>query len=411
MKASIRRPAFLVALVAAAQAASCGKPPEKPVTDPVPALAIGAAPTMDTLVDVYVGGESHVPVYRIPALAVSTKGTLLAFAEGRPTMRDNGQNEIVLKRSTDGGRTWGAAKTLYVENGISPNNPCATVVATGPRAGRIILMFQRYPLGIGEGDVGEGLFGARSCRSAEIHSDDDGVTWSAPRDLTEQVKRPKGVTSIASGPGVGIQLRQGRNAGRLVVPFNQGPRGAWRVYAALSDDGGDTWRMGDLAPDGGKGRANEVQLVETTGGELLMVARQENGGGARKVTRSTDGGEHWSKLVDDPSLPCPSCMGGIAAITPERLVFTGPNSRRERKDGTAWFSFDGGRTWPTAQAIYGGVFAYSQPALLPDGSVGVLFERDGYRRITLARLAAPTAPAPTSAPTAPPAGTSPQTGR
>jgi sialidase-1 len=253
-------------------------------------------------------------------------------------------------------------------------------------------MFQRYPLGIGEGEVGTDQLGPRSCLTAVMSSDDDGATWTRPRDITTQVKRSKGVTSTASGPGVGIQLRQGTWAGRLVVPFNQGPKGDWHVYAALSDDGGDTWRMGDVAPDGGRGRANECQLAEVTGGELLMVARQENGAGARKVTRSTDGGEHWSRLSDDPTLPCPSCMGGIAAITPERLVFTGPNSRRERRDGSAWFSFDGGRTWPVLQPVYGGVFAYSQPALLPDGGVGVLFERDGYRKISFVRVPVPAAP-------------------
>ena len=151
MKTSLRRASLPFACTLAALLAACAAPPAPaPVRVPAPAV-LGEAPAIESIVDVYVGGESHVPVYRIPALAVSTKGTLLAFAEGRPTGRDNGQNEIVLKRSTDGGRTWGAEQTLYVEQGVSPNNPCATVVATGPRAGRIVLMFQRYPLGIGEG--------------------------------------------------------------------------------------------------------------------------------------------------------------------------------------------------------------------------------------------------------------------
>jgi HK97 family phage prohead protease len=73
---------------------------------------------------------------------------------------------------------------------------------------------------------------------------DGGDTWSAPREVTREVKRPVRATSVASGPGIGIQLARGAHKGRVVMPFNEGPYDRWRVYAAYSDDGGDSWRIG-----------------------------------------------------------------------------------------------------------------------------------------------------------------------
>ena len=192
--------------------------------------------------------------------------------------------------------------------------------------------------------------------------------------MTASVKRAAPVTSVATGPGVGVQLQGGPHAGRVVMPFNQGPPNDWRVYAAYSDDGGDTWRMGDTAPEDGAGHANEVQMAECSDGSLLLVARQFGGGGRRKCARSIDGGATWTQLAAVPDLPDPSCMGGLVNVQRApgaMLACTGPADERRRRQGRAWLSTDGGRTWPT-----------SVPVPLGDGRLGVLFERDGYARIS-----------------------------
>src|SRR6185369_15953488 len=95
------------------------------------------------------------------------------------------------------------------------------------------------------GKAEPGHDGPRVCRSFLTQSDDDGMTWAAPREVTREVKRATEVTSNCSGPGIGIQLARGKHAGRVLIPFNQGPYGKWKVYAAWSDDGGKSWRYGD----------------------------------------------------------------------------------------------------------------------------------------------------------------------
>jgi sialidase-1 len=184
-------------------------------------------------------------------------------------------------------------------------------------------------------------------------------------------------------------MQGGTHAGRVVMPFNQGPPNDWRVYAAYSDDGGETWRMGDTAPEDGAGHANEVQMAERSDGSLLLVARQFGGGARRKRAVSTDGGVTWTRLAAVPDLPNPSCMGGLvnAQDSPGALlVCTGPSSERKRIAGWAWFSMDGGENWPRSVAVYGAGFAYSVPVRLGNGRVGVVFERDNYSRISFVEL-------------------------
>jgi sialidase-1 len=354
-------------MLATAVSASCATVPS-PLTPDAPAVVVFAP------------GDCGHPIHRIPSAIRLPCGRIVAFAEGRGSLADNGSNDLVMRRSDDNGRTWSDCEVLVDQPGRSINNPCAVHVCEGPHAGRLLVMFQSYPTGAGEHQVQAGLEGESICRTLVIASDDRGQTWSPPRDVTSGTKRPTGVTSVASGPGIGVQLRRGPYAGRLVVPFNEGPFGKWRTYAALSDDGGDSWRMGLPAPDGSPGRGNEVQLVERADGSLLMVSRQFDGARRRKVTRSVDGGESWSPLIDQPELVDPSCMGGIASIdTPSgpRLVVTGPGDERRRIAGTAWISADGGATWPRTVGITDGPFAYSVPVALPAGRLGVLWERDG----------------------------------
>ncbi|MCE9548342.1 MAG: glycoside hydrolase, partial [Planctomycetia bacterium] len=149
-------------------------------------------PTAPQRTDVFVGGRDGYPVYRIPALLVTTKGTLLAMAEGRARLKDIAENDLVLKRSTDGGRTWGPLIVAAEDGDNSLNNPLLVVVRP---SGRILLMYQCYPAHTGEAKVVAGIDGNKICRTLLQQSDDDGLTWSAPREITASVKRPTKVTS------------------------------------------------------------------------------------------------------------------------------------------------------------------------------------------------------------------------
>ncbi len=343
------------------------------------------------MIDVFVGGQDGYNTYRIPAIVQLASHRLLAFAEGRASGADNGTNDMVMKRSDDLGATWGPLVVVDDQPGRSLNNPCVVEVREGAHSGRVILMYQSYPTGCGEGCVVPGNTGDNICKTFIRTSDDGGATWAAAVEVTAQVKRPTIVTSVATGPGIGIQLRHGKHAGRLVVPFNQGPQGVWACYAAYSDDGGDSWQYGDLAANGSPGTGNEVQMVERTDGSVMLNSRQFSGGGWRKTAVSTDGGGTWTPLINDDELPDPSCMAGIMALTDpidgfdqSRVVFCGPNSTTSRSNGTAWLSIDGGATWPVSKQVYGGGFAYSLPVTIDCDRFGVFFEKDGYTRITLA---------------------------
>ncbi|MEM7307414.1 MAG: sialidase family protein [Planctomycetota bacterium] len=341
--------------------------------------AVTDLPELPELVDVFTSGEGY-PSFRIPALAVARDGALLAFAEGRERASDHAENDLVLRRSADSGRTWGELQVVAEDGANCLNNPCPVV---DRESGRILLAYQRFPEGIHEREVVPGYDGDAVCRSLLVHSDDGGRTWSTPRDVTRQVKRPARVTSIASGPGAGVQLREGPHAGRLVLPFNEGPFGAWRVYAAWSDDGGESWSYGEPAPAGSPGHGNEVQVAELPGGRLLLNSRSHGGAKCRKVAVSEDGGATWSPLVDEPKLPEPQCQASLLRAG-ERLLFLNPASRTGRFGGRLRRSDDWGATWTDGLLLYPGSFAYSCLAELEGGRVACLFERDGYARISLA---------------------------
>jgi sialidase-1 len=356
-------------------------------------VAAGATRSMaqdlPPLVDVFVGGQDGYPAYRIPALVTTRGGSLLAFAEGRASLRDHAENDIVLKRSTDGGKTWGRLQLIAEDGTNALNNPTAVVVR---ETGRVILMYQRYSKGFDERKAEPGLDGPRVCRSFVVHSDDEGATWSRPVEVTSQVKRPTEVTSTATGPGIGIQLARGKHAGRILMPFNQGPYGEWKVYAAFSDDAGRTWHYGETAPEGTKGHANEVQFVELNDGSVILNARNQGGDKLRKIAISRDGGQTWSETRDDAALIEPVCQAsllrhpGTGDPAKDVFLFSNPASQANRTNGTIRLSRDEGKSWPVARTLYPGSFAYSCLASLPDGSIACLFERDGTKKISIARL-------------------------
>jgi sialidase-1 len=344
-------------------------------------------------VDVFIGGEGGYPAYRIPSLLVTAKGTVLAFAEGRATLADHAKNDIVLRRSDDGGATFGELSTVLDAGDDALNNPCAVEVLAPDGTRRVLLVHQRYPAGKGEYEVKPGLEGDVVCRTYVVESSDEGVTWSAPRDITARVK-DDAATSLACGPGVGLQKRRDPHRGRVVIPFNRGPAPHWKVFAAYSDDYGATWTRGTVADDSQtKGAANEVQMIELGDGSLLLNARSMGGAKRRKAARSTDGGATWTPLADEPDLIEPQVMGSllrgefrIEDRIESRVLYAGPRSESMRVDGHLWMSRDDGATWGEPQPIAAGFFAYSCLAALPDGTLGVLYEAEEYRRIRFAKL-------------------------
>jgi sialidase-1 len=212
-------------------------------------------------------------------------------------------------------------------------------------------------------------------------------------------KRPERVTTVASGPGIGIQLRRGPHKGRLLIPFHEGPFGHWDVFVVFSDDRGATWHLGDAAPGAhvpdGKGgttsQANEAQIVELADGSVRLNARRWAGKPVRKTSVSRDGGATWSSIEDAPELMDPSCMASIVRYSDpldgakSRLLFSGPQSTK-RDTGTVFLSEDEGATWPVKRVLWPGSFAYSVLTALPDGTIGCLFETDNTDRIVFARF-------------------------
>ena len=341
------------------------------------------APIMvGTAVDVFVGGTGPNTVYRIPAITkVGTR--VLAFAEGRAALGDIGTNDLVLATSDDDGATWSAPRTVLDLADRSINNPCVVTLHSGAHTGRVLVVVQSYPANTHEAKQATGLDGSGVCRVHLLSSDDGGTTWSEPRDVTASMRRAEAPT-VASGPGAAIQLREGAHAGRIVVPFNQGPYGQWTVYTCFSDDGGATWSMGAVAPGGAPAHANEVQVAEVQGGELVLNARSFHGAKQRLGARSKDGGATWTELAPIESLPDPCCQAGLLTVTAGArpvLVFTGCDSTTARTNGTLWVSLDEGASWSINQPLTTGFFAYSAPVDLGGGRVGVLAETDDFRRI------------------------------
>jgi sialidase-1 len=354
---------------------------------PVVAIALAAAASLAAgeppLVDVFASGNDGYHTFRIPSLVATPGGTLLALCEGRKSSRsDHGDIDLVLRRSGDGGKTWGPVELVYEEGGsksITIGNPCPVVDET---TGTIWLPFCRD---------NDDVFVASSS--------DDGRTWSAPRKITDQVKKPAWGW-YATGPGVGIQLRRGPHVGRLVIPCDHREsidgRAVMFSHVFHSDDHGRNWQLGGSV----ERHTDECQVVELPGGELLINMRNYWGrdgkrpdrAAMRATARSRDGGLTWSPLEFDAALVEPVCQASLIALADPRnadaptLVFSNPASKEARRNMTVRASFDQGRTWPIARSIDPGSAAYSCLARLPDGRIGVLYERDNYARITLATI-------------------------
>ncbi|MFG2530554.1 exo-alpha-sialidase [Streptomyces sp. NPDC048516] len=363
--------------------------------------------------------------FRIPAVVKSVRGTLLAFAEGRRhDCGDAGDIDLVLKRSTDGGRTWGPLQVINHGNGDTHGNPAPIV---DRRTGRIVLA-ETYNKG-----RADGLSCEVPCdRTPHLqYSDDDGATWSAPRDLTAAVRPPQWNSWYATGPLHGIQLTRGRHAGRLVFGINSESYADDRVtanHAALvhSDDGGATWKVGALdtwpiAADGTfRQKPSEMALLERSDGSVYVNGREQDGTdlGHRTAAVSRDGGNSFAAPFRAlPDLYAPMVQGSALRLPNpragrSRTLFAAPADPDRRRTMTVRSSWDEGRTWESVDRgarVTTDWSGYSDLVAVSDDVTGLMYEggaadaRDEIRfaRFTEDWLGPRRGPDPTTADSAP----------
>jgi len=333
----------------------------------------------------YEAGEHGYYTFRIPALVATSQGTLLAFCEAR---RGRGGDydpiDILLRRSLDGGRTWHRPQVM-VKGGDRPTTNSTPIVDRA--TGAVHFMYQ---------------FDYR--RVYYRRSDDDGVTWSEPRDITAvfEAFRPEySWRLVCPGPGHAIQLENGR----LVVPiwmstgegteFGPGKPGhrPSAVSVVYSDDHGATWRRGEIVVNHSEvvWNPSETVAIQLHDGRVMLNIRSESPQHLRVISFSADGATGWSAPRFHEQLFEPVCMASMIRLSEaphdkNRILFANPDSRnnptppnprwggRPRENLSLKLSYDEGAIWPVNKVLDPGVAGYSDLAVGPDGTIYCLYE-------------------------------------
>ena len=421
----------------------------------------------------YAGSRS----YRIPSLVKTRMGTLIAGADQRTSVSNDAPNHInfVIRRSADGGKTWGPLQTVINMPGKNLGKLGASAIDSCPvldpegKSERINVLIDINPGGIGltncktavgvdacgriklidrlggnyaaamdasaavklpcdssekecatkwlvfpDGSIKNGdlngdlhndlrnnshsnqtcdcstwdiwkspeiasesqpLFAEKTCYIAQIYSDDDGETWSAPRLIDHMVKEPW-MSFAGVCPGNGIIIRHSeKHYGRILVPFycSGQSKSHYSSGALISDDDGETWRRGKMINEGrlmgGKivdpatmqdddATSSETVFVERKNGDILAFFRNQNRSGCVGKAISHDCGETWSELIFDQSLPeifsqpSATCFSGENAQNADCIAFANASQMMPyRGRGVVRFSYDGGKTWAKSVCI------------------------------------------------------------
>jgi autotransporter-associated beta strand protein len=373
----------------------------------------------------FASGLGGYHTFRIPAIATTNAGTLIVAADGRVNNSVDIPSNIdsVIRRSTDNGSTWGPlivtadygtnasdTDSYQITGSSTPRNRNSAsdpALLVDRSNGRIWIF---YDNGSNHSYNGYG----RTIKLEMRYSDDDGLTWSARKDIEAENPnlRPKeteqftfngnsftyGRGEYIVGPGNGIQIERGPNAGRLVFPvyWFRTNNNASFIY---SDDHGATWQRGGTCGTG----VGEIQITELVNGDLLASMRPSGAAsGYRWFSRSSDGGVTWSAMFRFDAtaafpVPDPACQGNIFRLTTtadsdrNRLVHANCASTGSRVAMTLRTSYDEGLSWPVSRLVYGSSSAYSSLTKLSNSDIGLLYEKNNYTAIDFVRVSLPQA--------------------
>ncbi|MYS24130.1 sialidase-1 [Streptomyces sp. DvalAA-14] len=352
-----------------------------------------AAPAACTTT-LWTSGAGGFRSYRIPAV-VAVRGTLVAFAEGRRnSSADNGDIQVVERRSTDGGCRWSPQRVVAADGHETVGNPTPVVSA----GGALVLLTNRQAGRVSQAQIEAGKASAADGRRVFVQiSTDAGATWSARREITASVKKP-GWLWFATGPGHGLTLTRGAAAGRLVVAADHSePGGRPGVDLLLSDDNGRSWRIGASEDDTDAViRPNETSAAQLPDGRIFLSARNNGGstGLNRAYTYSSTGGRGYdAPLRPLADITGPSVEGSVLqdpgapkGVTCAPLLYSGPQDPSDRRHLTLRRSDDAGRSWRTVAELTGATTpaAYSDLTKISRTRVGVAYETGAanpYQRI------------------------------
>lgn len=360
---------------------------------------------------VFTSGTEGYKSFRIPAMVATKGGDILAFCEGRVNdSGDFGDINIVMKRSSDKGKTWHSLQVLVDYDSLQAGNPAPVVDLHDPAypKGVVFLFYNTGNNHEGEVRKGKGLREVWFIRST-----DGGKSWSAPRNITAQTHRPNQPAAdpayrfaedwraYANTPGHAMQFRQGRYKGRIFVAANHSvgdPKpqaGDYFAHGFYTDDHGATFSLGATLPIPG---SNESMAAELPDGGLIMTTRNQKGDIRNRILAfSSDGGAHWDTAYFEKALPDPVCQGSILTVWDKRknavLVHCNNADQRRRDDLTLNFSKDGGKTWggtirvdKAQSAEKRSWTAYSDLVSTSGRTLGLLYEQDDYARIVFREM-------------------------
>ncbi len=329
-------------------------------------------------IPVFSPGQEGTAVYRIPALARAKDGTLLAFAEARhDSVHDLGDIDIVLRRSVDGGGSWLPIQSVIRGRRGTKLSSVNPSVVVDPESGRIHLFcYQSF----------QNKWASGEYKLLHSFSDDNGVTWSEPKDHKPELSNRW--LSFQPGPGHAIILRRGKFKGRIVVPgWYVHTRNQRRVFASAviySDDNGRSFHSGGTGMDG----SDECMVAELADGAILMGIRPPQGekdSEFRHFAVSRDGGASFAPFMVDRELRAPICQASLLSSDDgNRVYFCYPAGGSYEPDASTrraaltLRSRTADSAWSEPLLIYAGRSGYSDLVLLDENRIGILFE--GGRR-------------------------------